>query len=87
MNSETANCDELEGKGNSEFGDFRILRVFDVFITEPSWERSPSQTGYSLATQETDDKEIYGEVIGPGDPVGSGGGFQYYTRNRPYLVR
>ncbi|HEX6218415.1 MAG TPA: pilus assembly protein TadG-related protein [Sphingomicrobium sp.] len=82
-----ANCDELAGKGNSEFGDFKILRVFDVFLTEPSWQRSITQTGYAGTTVPTDDKEIYGEVIGPGDPVGGGGGFQYYSRNRPYLVR
>ena len=35
----------------------------------------------------TDDKEIYGEVIGPAETVAGGTGFQYYSRNRPYLVR
>lgn len=82
-----ANCDALAGKGNSEFGDFKILRVFDVFVTEPSLNRSAAATGIAGATEGTEEKEIYGEVIGPGDPVGGAGGFQYYTRNRPYLVR
>lgn len=83
-----ANCENLKGKGQA-FEDYIILRVFDVFLTEPSLQRSALQTGVPGATVDpaTDDKEIYGEVIGPGDPVGSGGGFQYYTRNRPYLVR
>ena len=86
-----ANCDNLAGKGGAEHGDFVILRVFDVFLTEPSLQRDVAYLTASgvAATSDgiTDDKEIYGEVIGPGDPVGGGGGFQYYTRNRPYLVR
>ena len=82
-----ANCDALAGKGNSEFGDFKILRVFDVFLTEPSLQRTATATGIAGATVGTDDKEIYGEVIGPAEPVGNAGGFQYYARNRPYLVR
>ena len=83
-----ANCDALKGKG-AAFEDYVILRVFDIFITEPSLTRtaSPNETGYSAATVGTDEKEIYGEVIGPAEPVGGASGFQYYTRNRPYLVR
>ena len=83
-----ANCDNLKGKGQA-FEDYIILRVFDVFLTEPSLQRSAAETGVPGATQDpaTDDKEIYGEVIGPAQPVGGGGGFQYYTRSRPYLVR
>jgi hypothetical protein len=81
-----ANCDNLKGKG-SAFVDFVILRVFNVFLTEPSLQRSNVQTGIAGATTGTDDKEIYGEVIGPGATFGSGGGFQYFARNKPYLVR
>ena len=81
-----ANCDNLHGKG-SAFEDYIILRVFDIFLTEPSLQRSAANTGIGGATTGTDDKEIYGEVIGPGQPVGGSGGFQYYTRSRPYLVR
>jgi hypothetical protein len=81
-----ANCDNLKGKG-SAFEDYVILRVFNIFLTEPSLQRSAAQTGIAGATTGTDDKEIYGEVIGPGDTFGSGGGFQYYARNKPYLVR
>ncbi|WP_084607476.1 pilus assembly protein TadG-related protein [Sphingomonas jaspsi] len=81
-----ANCDNLKGKG-AAFEDYIILRVFDVFLTEPSLQRSAANTGVSGATATTDDKEIYGEVIGPAQPVGGTGGFQYYSRSRPYLVR
>jgi hypothetical protein len=81
-----ANCDNLKGKGQA-FEDYVILRVFDIFLTEPSLQRSAANTGITGATVGTDDKEIYGEVIGPAQPVGGSGGFQYYSRSRPYLVR
>ena len=83
-----ANCTNLRGKG-AAFEDYVILRVFDIFLTEPSLQRSAAATGIAGATVDpaTDDKEIYGEIIGPAQPVGGGGGFQYYSRSRPYLVR
>jgi Flp pilus assembly protein TadG len=81
-----ADCTNLKGKGQA-FTDYVILRVFDVFLTEPSLQRSAASTGVAGATLGTDDKEIYGEVIGPAEPVGGTGGFQYYARNKPYLVR
>jgi Flp pilus assembly protein TadG len=81
-----ADCSTLHGKGTA-FVDFRILRVFDVFLTEPSLTRSALQTGIAGATTGTDDKEIYGEVIGPAQTVGGINGFQYFARNKPYLVR
>jgi Flp pilus assembly protein TadG len=74
----SADCSNLKGKG-SAFTDYAILRVFDVFITEPSLTRA--------APTPTDDKEIYGEVIGPSEAFGGASGFQYYSRNKPYLVR
>ena len=73
-----ANCDNLKGKG-SAYEDYTLLRVFDIFLTEPSANRTFPGT--------TDDKEIYGEVVGPAETIGGGAGFQYYSRNRPYLVR
>jgi Flp pilus assembly protein TadG len=73
-----ADCTDLKGKG-SAFEDFTILRAFDVLLTEPSISRTyPATTSF---------QEIYGEIIGPADPGESGGGFQYYTRAKPYLVR
>lgn len=72
-----ADCTNLQGKGTA-FEDFTILRAFDVFLTEPSLTRS-----YPGATNS---KEIYGEIIGPSATAQSGG-FQYYSRNKPYLVR
>jgi hypothetical protein len=81
-----ANCDNLHGKG-SAFEDYIILRVFDIFLTEPSLQRATAAVPGATISPVTDDKEIYGEIIGPGEPVGGSGGFQYYTRSRPYLVR
>jgi Flp pilus assembly protein TadG len=74
-----ADCTNLKGKGTA-FEDYVILRVFDVFLTEPSLQRNQY-------TVPTDDKEIYGEVVGPAETVGGAAGFQYYSRNKPYLVR
>jgi Flp pilus assembly protein TadG len=72
-----AKCEGLNGA--SDLDAFQSLRVFNVFLTEPSMNRSSPGT--------TDDKEIYGEIVGPATTIESGSGFQYYSRNRPYLVR
>ena len=71
-----ADCDALNGHGSVE-EDFRLIRVFDVFLTQPSLPRNAAQEA----------NEIYAEVIGPAQPFESGSGLQYYTRNRPYLLR
>jgi Flp pilus assembly protein TadG len=81
-----ANCTNLRGVGTA-FEDYLILRVFNIFLTEPSLQRPMAAVPGATINPVTDDKEIYGEVIGPGDTFGSGGGFQYYARNKPYLVR
>ncbi|WP_344706842.1 pilus assembly protein TadG-related protein [Sphingomonas swuensis] len=75
-----ADCSKLKGKG-AAYEDYTILRVFDVFLTEPSLQRGPS------SSPTTDEKEIYGEVIGPATTSESGSGFQYYSRSKPYLIR
>ena len=72
-----ASCEGLNGA--SDLDAFQALRVFNVFLTEPSMQRALPGV--------TDDKEIYGEVIGPAQTFEGGSGFQYYSRNRPYLVR
>jgi Flp pilus assembly protein TadG len=72
-----ANCAGLNG--SSDLDAFQALRVFNVFVTEPSMQRTIPGV--------TDDKEIYGEVLGPAETVEGGTGFQVYSRNRPYLVR
>lgn len=73
-----ADCTNLKGKG-AAFEDYVLLRAFDVFLVEPSLQRTTPGV--------TDDKEIYGEVIGPAETFAGTTGFQYYSRNRPYLVR
>ena len=72
-----ANCEGLNGA--SDLDAFQAIRVFNVFVPEPSMQRTSPGV--------TDDKEIYGEIIGPAEIVSGGTGFQYYSRNRPYLVR
>ena len=72
-----ANCDSLNGAADLDA--FNSLRVFNVFLTEPSMNRSSPGV--------TDDKEIYGEIVGPAETIEGGTGFQVYSRNRPYLVR
>ena len=73
-----ADCTNLKGKGQA-FEDYVLLRAFDVFLVEPSMQRT--------VPGPTDNKEIYGEVIGPAETFAGTTGFQYYSRNRPYLVR
>ena len=73
-----ADCTNLKGKGEA-FEDYVLLRAFDVFLVEPSMQRTVPGV--------TDNKEIYGEVIGPAETFAGTTGFQYYSRNRPYLVR
>lgn len=72
-----ANCAGLNGA--STLDEFQAIRVFNVFLTEPSMQRTVPGV--------TDDKEIYGEVLGPAQNFEGGSGFQYFSRNRPYLVR
>jgi Flp pilus assembly protein TadG len=74
-----ADCSKLKGKGQA-YEDYVILRVFDVFLTEPSLDRT--RNGVKV----TDNKEIFAEVIGPAQTF-EASGFQYYSRNRPYLIR
>ena len=72
-----ANCEGMNGAENLD--EFQAIRVFNVFLTEPSMQRTLPGV--------TDDKEIYGEIIGPAQTFEGGSGFQYYSRNRPYLIR
>ena len=73
-----ADCTNLKGKG-AAFEDYVLLRAFDIFLTEPSLDRTTPGV--------TENKEIYGEVVGPAETFAGTTGFQYYSRNRPYLIR
>ncbi len=70
----TADCTAFSGKTS-----FAALRAFDVFLNEPSVDRTYPGV--------TDGKEIYAEIVGPSSTAEGGSGFQYYSRNKPYLVR
>ena len=69
-----ADCTQISGKTT-----FASLRAFDVFLTEPSADRTYPGV--------TNSKEIYGEIVGPSSTAAGGSGFQYYSRLKPYLVR
>lgn len=77
-----ANCEELRGKG-AAYEDYVLLRAFDVFLTEPSLKRDATVA----RPVGTENKEIYGEVVGPATTFEGGSGFQYYARSKPYLIR
>ena len=67
-------CAGLNGKGK-----VKVLQWVDVFLVEPSWDRStPYATGKS---------QIYGEIIGVATKPDGSSAFQYFSRNRPYLVK
>lgn len=69
----SVDCTGLNGKGA-----VKVLQWVDVFLVEPSWDRTtPYSTGKS---------QIYGEIIGVATKPDGGSGFQYYSRNKPYLV-
>lgn len=70
----TANCTGISGKTS-----FDNLRAFDVFLNEPSEDRTYPGT--------TNSKEIYAEIVGPATVSGGSSGFQYFSRNKPYLIR
>jgi len=78
-----ANCDELKGKGGATGGftgwnGYVLLKVFDIFLVEPSLNRtSPS----------THDEELYAEIVGPAQSGGGVADFQMYSKTKPYLVR
>lgn len=67
-------CAGLNGKGA-----VKVKQWVDVFLVEPSTDRtSPYSTGKD---------EIYVEIIGPASKPGGANAFQYYGRNRPYLLK
>ena len=57
---------------------FEVKRWVDIFLTEPSLNRS------NVNTQAA---QIYGEVIGAATRPDSTSAFQYYGRNRVLLLR
>lgn len=70
----SVDCTGLNGKGT-----VRVLQWVDVFLVEPSADRSaPYSTGKS---------QIYGEIIGVATKPDGGSAFQFYSRNRPYLIK
>jgi hypothetical protein len=67
-------CAGLNGKGS-----VKVKKWIDVFLVEPSTDRtSPYSTGK---------EEIYVEIVGEATKPGGANAFQYYGRNRPYLLK
>lgn len=63
---------------------FYLKRWVDVFLVEPSLNRTAAQLG---VTQGTSQSQIYGEIIGPAKKADGTSGFQYYGRNKAVLIR
>lgn len=73
MTVAAVDCTGLSGKGS-----VKVAQWVDMFLVEPSWDRTaPYSTGKS---------EIYAEIIGVATKPDGSSSFQYYSRNRPYLV-
>ena len=70
----SVDCTGLNGKGA-----VKVLQWVDVFLVEPSWDRS---TPYA-----TGKEQIYGEIIGVATKPDGSSAFQYFSRNRPYLIK
>jgi Flp pilus assembly protein TadG len=66
---------DCAGSSNHQF---EVKRWVDVFLTEPSLNRTNANTQAS---------QIYGEVIGAATRPDSASAFQYYGRNRVVLLR
>lgn len=77
----SANCDNLSGSGSGNSNGYVLLKTFNIFLVEPSWNRG---TGFPY---ETANNELYGEIIGPGETGGGVSEFQQYAKTKPYLVR
>ena len=70
----SVDCSNLNGKKAVP-----VIRWFDVFLVEPSLNRT---TPYS-----TGQDEIYVEVVGPATKPDGANAFQFYSRNKPYLIK
>jgi Flp pilus assembly protein TadG len=70
----SVDCTGLHGKAP-----VRVLQWVDMFLVEPSWDRT---TAYS-----TEKAQIYAEIIGVATKPDGSSSFQYFSRNRPYLVK
>lgn len=55
-----------------------VNKWMDIFLTEPSWDRSSPVTS---------NKEIYGEIIGPATKPDGTNAFQYYSRQKAVLLQ
>jgi len=58
--------------------EFRVLKWIDVFLVEPSLDRTIPYTRKD---------QIYGELIGEAERPGGGTGFQYYGKRKAVLIR
>jgi hypothetical protein len=71
-------CSGLSGKGN-----VFVKQWVDVFLVEPSLDRSAGTTG----DHNSGKSEIYVEIIGVAQRPNGQSAFQYYLRQRPRLLR
>jgi len=66
-------CTGASGKSTLD-----VTAWMDIFLTEPSWDRTSPVTSR---------QDIYGEIADVGTTPLGGNGFQYYSRNKAVLLR
>ena len=70
----SVDCTGLNGKGS-----VKVLKWLDMFLVEPSADRTlPYATGK---------EQIYAEIIGVATKPDGSSAFQFYSRNRPFLIK
>jgi len=67
-------CSGLNGKGS-----VKVQKWVDIFLVEPSLKRT--------SPYNTEQAQIYGEVVGVATKPDGSNAFQYYSHNKPYLVK
>ena len=73
LTAAVVDCASGEVRGSTNI---RVQSWIDLFLVEPSLDR-----------ERTKKDEIYVEIIGVGQKPGGGSALQYFSRNRPYLIK
>ena len=77
------NCTALEIGGHET--NQPVVKWVDLFLVEPSYNRSKCASGSGCNTKYTDKTDLYVEVIGVTQNVGTGN-FQVVKKAVPYLI-
>lgn len=79
------NCKALGVSGSAN--NLQVVKWVELFLVEPSFDRTRCKSGSSCNDKYTDKKDVYVEIIGETSPgaAGSTGG-QVVRRDKPYLI-